>query len=334
MKQRVTISDIAAAASVSKQTVSRALNSKGEIKADTRDRILKIADDMGYRPNRLARAMSTNRTMMIGMVIPDITNPFFPEVARGVHDVAFEKHYNVLLCNTDDESRQEMDTLELLASQGVDGIINFSHKADEEELLAFAESYRPIILVNREITHPHIDTLIVNNYHGTALAIECFVAKGHKTIGMLTNERLSLSLTTRVQGYFETLDKHKLENNHRLIETGDANLSGGYDAAKRLIARRPDITAIFAYNDVMGLGAIRACLDAGKRVPDDIAIIGFDDIQLAAMNNPSLSSVHVDKYALGREAFGRLHKRIVDPNCDLPPPSVNMSLVLRESTKP
>lgn len=197
MRQRVTIGDVATAAGVSKQTVSRAINDKGEISADTKARIMQVVRDLGYRPNRLARAMNTQRTFMVGLVVPDITNPFFPEVARGVQDAALECEYNVLLCNTDSNPETEIRTLELLSSQGADGIINFGGIASDKSLIETANVCPPIVSVNRSIEHPSVLPLMINNTLGAQLAIDHFVKQGHTNIAMISNQDFSNSEVRR-----------------------------------------------------------------------------------------------------------------------------------------
>ena len=180
MKARVTIDDVARVAGVSKQPVSRAINDKPEISVETKQRILTIANEMGYRPSRLARAMNTQRTHLIGLVVPDIMNPFFPEVARGMQDAAFEQDYNVLLANSDDDPEIEIKTLETLAAQNVDGIVISSHQASDEALTKFCETYRPVVVINRFFEHPNVTQLIVDNELGATLAVDHFVNLGRK----------------------------------------------------------------------------------------------------------------------------------------------------------
>lgn len=332
MKVRATINDVARAAGVSKQTVSRAINDKPEISQTTKERILKIANEMGYRPSRLARAMNTQRTHLIGLVVPDIMNPFFPEVARGMQDAAFEHDYNVLLANSDDDPEIEIKTLETLAAQNVDGIVINSHQASGEALHQFCETFRPLVVINRFFEHPNVTQLIVDNELGARLAVDHFVKLGRVNITMLTNNNFNNNDVRRVRGYKSAVSKHGLTPD---IVRNAATLQGGYDAMTKVLAETPAVNAIFAYNDLMGLGAIRACRDYGKRVPEDIAIIGFDDIQMASMHTPSLSTIHVDKYNLGRVAFQHIYALINeqgDTPTDTPTEEVGVKLILREST--
>jgi len=334
MKQKVTIDDVARAAGVSKQTVSRAINNKGEISPRTRERILALVKEMEYRPNRMAQAMNTSRSHMIGLVVPDITNPFFPEVVRAVQDAAMENGYTALICNTD--QAKEIEVLHELVTHGIDGLITFTHQATDAAVVEFADRFGPLLIINREFeksfTHPNISSLLVDNVQGACLAIEHLVELGHQKIAMITSSLFAGHETRRERGYLKTIKKAGLEVDRELIISQDATLAGGYEATKQLLANRPDITAIFGYNDLIALGAIRACRDLNLSVPNDISVIGFDDIQLSSMVTPALSSIRVDKYRMGQLAFDRVYSLIQDPNGSRDRIEMQSILVNREST--
>lgn len=331
MKKRATIEDVAQMAGVSRQTVSRAINDKGEISPATKERVLKAIEQLGYRPNRLAQGMVTQRTFTIGLILSNIANPFFPEITHGVQDAAQAKEYNVFLCNTDDNAIREMQELQSLAARGVDGIILFSHQASDADLVAFANTYRPIVVINRVIEHPNVSVMMVKNYYGGQLAADYFIDQGHTQLGMLTNDIPSGSQVRRVRGFRERIQERGLTLPDDRLITAPASLEGGRLAAHQLLDDHAETSAIFTYNDLMALGAIRACGERGLRIPDDVAIIGFDDISFAAMATPSLSSVRVDKYALGQKAMARLVAMIDAPETNFPLEEINVELILRES---
>ena len=330
VKKRVTIKDVAVEAGVSRQTVSRAINNQGEISPTTKERVLQAIEKLGYQPNRLAQGMVTQRTKTVALLVSDIANPFFPEVARGVQDCAREQGYNVFLCNTDGTATEELETMQLLASQGVDGMISFASRIRDEDVKQFAQQYHPIVIINRVIEHPHINLLLVDNALGAQQATAHLVAVGHTNIGMLTNESHSLSKTVRVQGFQDYLAQQQLPSN--MIVQDKATIDGGQAGLIRLLERWPEITAVFAYNDLMAIGALQACRILGKRVPEDIAIIGFDDIQLASVVTPSLSSVHVNKYSIGQIAMKRIFAMLAKPEKEFETMHLMPELVLREST--
>ena len=334
LKQKVTIDDVAKAAGVSKQTVSRAINNKGEISTRTREKVMAIVKKMGYRPNRMAQAMNTSRSHMIGLVVPDITNPFFPELVRAVQDAAMANGYTALICNIDET--KEVEVLYDLVAHGIDGLITFTHQASETAIAGFANKFGPLLIINREfdllIDHPNVTNLVVDNLNGAYQAVTHLIELGHEKIGMLTNTHFPSDKTRRVQGYRQAMDEKKLALSDDLIVGQEPTLAGGHEATKTLLAQRPDITAIFTYNDLMGLGAIRACRDLGLSVPNDISVIGFDDIQLSSMVTPALSSIQVDKYEMGKLAFERVFSLIQDPLQNREKIEMKTMLMNREST--
>lgn len=330
--KRITIENVAQAVGVSRQTVSRAMNDKGEISPETKERVLKAIEELGYQPNRLAQGMVTQRTKTVGLVMPDITNLFFPEVARGVQDAGRQHDYNVFLCNTDDEPEEEIRVLNSLAAQRVDGIIMIASVADEPALVRFADSYSPIVMLNRFFEHPNVDLIIVDNERGAFLAVEHLIAQGRRKIGMLANLNFSRSQIRRVRGYEEALKHYGIAVDRSLIIGETPTLQGGYNALQQLMAIHPGVTAVFTYNDLMGLGAMRAARDLGKRVPEDIAVIGFDNIGMASMATPSLSSIHVDKYAIGQKAMNRILDILDKPDDSFATIEVGVELIQRESS--
>lgn len=331
--KRATIEDVARAAGVSRQTVSRAINNKGEISPATRSRVLAAVEAMSYRPNRLAQGMVTQRTQTIGLVVGDITNPFFPEVARGVQDFAKQHEYSVVVGNTDENAAGEIQILHSFAAHLVDGIVLFAYNLNESELRQFANQFHPIVLVNRQFQHPNISSLMVRNEEAARQVANFLVEQGHTAIGMIAHKSTRVTEFRRVAGFQQGLLAHGLSGAANQLVLNASTLEGGYQAAQELLTRWPTITAIFAYNDVMALGAVRACRDLGRRVPEDCSIIGFDDISLAAMTTPALSTVAVDKYAIGYLAAERLFAMLDKPQQQFEPIYLDTSLVIRESTR-
>jgi LacI family transcriptional regulator len=331
-RSRVTLRDVATLAGVSHQTVSRVINNSERVNPKTRERVEAAIHELGYRPNRLAQSLVTQKTRTVGLVVADITNPFFFEVARGVQDAALKKGYNVFVCNTDDNPQGEKDILELLASQEVDGIIMSTSSSSDEELSAFANNYKPFVLINREIEHPKASIVNVDIYKGAQLAIEHLLSRGHTCIGMLSHEGHLPDEMRRVCGYRETLQNHGIEPQKEWLVQVPPNLMGGYQATQRLLTQRPEISAIFTYNDLMAIGALRGCYDMGLDVPGDCAVIGFDNIKFAQMQRPSLSSIRYDKYTVGQKAMLRLLEIIEQPDKVYQPIRMDVELVVREST--
>ncbi len=328
----VTMRDVAQKADVSIKTVSRVVNDQGEISEATRERVLAAINELGYRPSRIARAMVTQRTRTVGFIIPDITNPFFSEVARGIQDAAQANGYNVFMCNTEEDASEHLQILYSLADQGVDGLIIFSSVVSDDDLNHFADSFRPIVAINRLTNHPSISQIIVDNYKGARLAVDHLAAQGHTAIGMLSGPRgISLGRIRRIEGFYDGLRAHGLPVRDDYLVKVSPGMSYGREGVQQLLTEHPEITALFCYNDLLALGAIRACRDLGRRVPEDCAIVGFDDIQLAAMVVPALTTIHYDKYALGQTAMNRLLDMLNDSNETFPQIDVDTKLVVRES---
>lgn len=331
--QRVTLDDIAQAAGVSKQTVSRALNNKGEIDPDTKERILKLAAELRYRPNQLARAFHTQQTKLIGFLVPDIANPFFAEVARGVQDAAIALDYHVILCNTDENPQTEIELMEHLASQGIDGLISFTTRAPLTQILHFADSFKPIVTINRRLPHPNIYPVVSKNRHGAQQAVEQFIHEQRAAPAMLAPFPLGDRESARARGFVETLAAHGHIVEPSRLSRGLPTLAGGYQAARNLFAAHPETDAIFTYNDLMALGAIRACHELHRRIPQDVSIIGFDDIQLAAISYPALSTIRIDKHAMGQKAFERVLQVIEQPDAQFSEIALDVEFIARESTR-
>ena len=326
-----TMRDVARKAGVSIKTVSRVVNDQGEISNETRQRILGVINDLGYRPNLIARGLVTQRTRTIGLVVGDITNPFFPEVARGVQDVARTRDYNVFLCNSDENQQEELRALYSLAGQGVDGIIIFPCYQTGDNLNTFADQYRPIVAINHLCQHPNIGMVLTENEQGARLAVEHLVRKGHRQIGMLAGLEISSQRGRRVRGFLEALAAHGLPVIGPRVLARLPTLESGYEGALRLLTQDLQITAIVAYNDLIALGAVRACQTLGRRVPDDCAIVGFDDIQLASLVMPPLTTIRIDKYRLGQQAMTRVLEMLDQPEEIFPPLRLDVELIVRAS---
>ena len=332
-RKQITIEDVAAQADVSRQTVSRVLTGRDQVADETRARVLAVVDELGYRPNKVAQGLVTRHTYAVGLAVGDITNPFFPEVARGVLDAAQAKGYNVFLCNTDGNPQQELYILQSLATHAVDGIILYPSYESDDNLKVFVEQYRPLVVINHLFEHPGVSQVMMDSYQGARLAVDYLVSKGHVAIGMLAGVlNPSSDRVRRIRGFREALAAHGLPAlNGRIAPSRGPTLECGYEAARQLLSQYPRVTAIFAYNDLLALGAIRACKDLGRRVPADCAIVGFDDIQWAATATPSLTTVRVHKYDLGQQAMNRLLAMLDDPEATFPPLYLDVELVIRES---
>ena len=305
MKKRPTIADVARAAGVSLMTVSRVVNDKPGVGEETRQRIRDLVEEMGYRPNEIARGLVTRQTLSIGLVVPDIAYPFFAQIARGAEDAAFETGYSVFLLNTAENIEREISALDSLHQKEIDGVILCSSRLPSDELVVAVERFPAVALINREIVAPpaNVATLNVNDSLGARLAIQHFVAGGRARIALAAGPAASTSAQRRIDGYRAGLRSAHLDFDPEMLEFCTPYMEGGYAATELILARRPRVDAIFAFNDLVAIGAIQACQDSGRRVPDDIAVIGVDDTPLAAMIRPRLTTLHTDLTSLGRQAM-------------------------------
>ena len=330
----VTMRDVAQQAGVSIKTVSRVVNDQGEISEATRERVLAVIQELGYRPSKVARALVTQKTHTIALVVGDITyNPFFPEVARGVLDAAQTQGYNVFLCNVDEDRDRELEILHSLADHAVDGIIIYPTLDSQDNLRIFANYYHPLVSINKCIEHPGVGSVMLQTCKGAKLAVDYLVSKGYSKIGMIVGVS-PLDLVKRVQGFREAMSMHKLEiAEGMIVQAANPTYEAGHEAMQKMLREQAELEAVFAYNDLLAMGAIQACREAGLRVPDDIAIVGFDDIEWAAKTTPPLTTVRVDKYYLGQVATQQLFAMFDNGEGAPPPPPayVDVELIVRES---
>jgi LacI family transcriptional regulator len=296
--------EIAKLAGVSLGTVSHVLNNTAKVREPKRTRVLEAVQAAGYQPSQLARGLRRDTTNMIGMIIPDITNPFFPAVVRGAEDVAFSNGYRLILCNTDNDHSKEIIHLNELRTYLPAGLIvipsNFS------DLTAQAESYRRagtgVVCVDRLPKNWSGDSVTANNEAGAYNATRHLIQLGHTRLGTITGPLHLTNAKERLGGFRRALKQAKLQLSPEYIQETTFDKQGGH--AKTLILLRliPRPTAIFASNDMIALGALLAVREAGLRCPEDISIMGFDDMDLCETTNPSLSSVSQSGYQLGTTA--------------------------------
>jgi LacI family transcriptional regulator len=328
----VTMREVAQEADVSIKTVSRVVNQQGEISDQTRTRVLAAIDRLGYRPSKVARALVTRRTDTIGLICGDIANPYLAEVARGVLDTAQGKQIEVFLCNTDGNPEAERRAFQSLLDHNVDGAIAFPLYANYDWIKSIAHPDHPLVLINCEIPpQPGLGIVNTELRKGAKLAVDYLVQKGHRCIGMLAGNVAPKEKIHRVQGYREGLEQHGLGYRDDLVLTGDPVIEFGLAGGWRLLTEHPEVTAIFCYNDLIAMGVIQACKDLGKQVPEDCAVVGYDNNKFSALTNPALTTIHVNKYEIGRQASKRILEILNYPGSVYPPTQLDVELIVRES---
>jgi DNA-binding LacI/PurR family transcriptional regulator len=306
-----TIKDVAARAEVSVATVSHVINNTRFVTPELRDRVLAVMQEMDYEPNLVARGLRSNRTNLVALVIPDISNPYFPELARGVQDVANQNGYVTILGNTDRDIVQEQRLLHILSRQRVEGIIINPAGVTAEDLLPIQSSGVPIVIFGHQIAHPSFDSVMIDDRLAARDLVAHLIERGHRRIAHLGSPRPN-SGRLRYEGYVQALEEHGLPLDVNQVTEGPWTQKGGHAAMQTLLQRRPLPTAVFAANDLMAIGAMLAIQEAGLRIPGDIAVAGFDNIDQAACVTPSLTTVHQPKYDTGKKLaeilFCRLRK--------------------------
>jgi LacI family transcriptional regulator len=303
MTRRTTMSDVAREAGVSLMTVSRVLNEKGEVSAETRQRVLAVMARLDYRPSGVARSLATQRTSTIGLVVPDNANPFFSEVARGVEHAAYAHGYNVFLCNTDEDLDRERAVLHSLEEKRVDGLVLCSSRLEDDELRSMIARHPAMVLVNRRLEGEGVSAVLVDDELGGRLATEHLLRTGRRRIGFLTGPTASRSGRQRVNGYLAAFAAAGVPYGSAWVRPCAPTVEGGRQASRELLAAHPGLTALLCYNDLVAVGALQACAELHCAVPGQLAIVGFDDIPLAALVTPPLTTCRAPRYELGCEAM-------------------------------
>jgi LacI family transcriptional regulator len=303
MARRVTMSDVAREAGVSLMTVSRVVNNKGDVSTATRQHVLATVERLGYRPSSIARGLATKRTRTLGLVIPDIANPFFSDVARGSEHEAHAEGYNVFLCNTEEDPQREESLLHSLEEQRVDGVVLCSSRLDQDRLLEALQRHPAVVLVNLWLDADNVGTVLLDDQSGGRIATEHLLNSGHRAVGFLAGPPMSQSGQNRAGGYRAALADAHLSNHSAWTRPCAPMVEGGRKVALDLLRAQPELTALFCYNDLVAVGALQACTELGRRVPEDLAIVGFDDIPLAALVTPPLTTCRVPRYELGVNAM-------------------------------
>jgi LacI family transcriptional regulator len=298
-----TIRDVARRAGVSISTVSYVLTGERHIGPDTRQRVLEAVNALGYRGNFVARSLKTGRTMVLALIIPDILNPFFTLVARGAEDAAREWGYSLVLCNTTVDPDREEEYLQLAQSRRVDGLI-YMPGSDRfhPELHQLVRQRFPVVVVDEQVPDVDAASIFVDNRGGGRLAGRHLGELGHRRVGIIGGPPGLSTVPARIQGVLDGLAEHGVEVPPQHIVYGDYQLESGREAMRALWRTDGPLTAIFAANDLMAIGAMQEARDWGLSVPQDISIVGFDDIPLAAMISPALTTVEQPAVIMGHAA--------------------------------
>ncbi|MCC6803328.1 MAG: LacI family DNA-binding transcriptional regulator [Anaerolineae bacterium] len=310
MTGKVTIKDIAKRAEVSVATVSYVLNETRYVSPELRSRVIEAIGALGYTPNLVARSLRQNRTKTIGLIVPDASNPFYAEIAKGVEDAGFHAGYSVILCNSNAMPGRELAYLEALQSKRVDGIIFIATTAEVRHIRPLVEGGIPAVLFYRDCSDMDVDRFFIDNEQVGSLAGMHLVELGHRQIACIQPASVMTPSQQRVVGFQRVLQQHGLVCDPRLMPRGDNLISSGWQLTNEMLDSGISFTAIFACNDAMALGCIRALHDRHVRVPECVSVVGVDDITLASIIEPKLTTVAQPKYDAGQQAVAMLIDRI------------------------
>lgn len=307
----VTITDVAAKAGVSKTTVSHYLNGRYEAMGkDTRDMITQVIEELGYRPNALARSLKQKKTHTIGAIVANILNPFSTSIIRGVEDYCNQHGFSLILCNADEDPQKEREYLTVLADKQVDGLI-INTTGRNNEIIKTLNQQMPVVLIDRKVPELNVDTVAVDSRKGVSLIVSHLTALGHRDIALFTMPYGKVSpRAERVEGFRQALSDRGLPIRNDWIIEADAQKQAVLPVLTALLERSERPTALVGANNLMTMALIKALKKLGKRLPDDIAVIGFDDWEWAELIDPPITVVSQPTYRMGEEAASILIRRI------------------------
>lgn len=331
--KKASIEDVAEVANVSIATVSRVLNKSNKVRQETARRVLKAANELNYRPNHVARRMrvKSSDSLVIGLIITDVGNPFFSELSRGVEDVAYQHKHALMICNTDEEAEKEKFYIDSMLSEKVSGLIIVPSKGNAAYIKELKEQGYPIVCVDRYPDGLNIDTVTIDNEKGAYLAVKRLTELGHRKIAIICGIKGVSTTEGRFGGYEKAMKEAGNEMSDDLIIFENYKESGGRNAMRKLLSQKNRPTAVFSTNNLMTLGCLEEMYEQNIRIPEDIAIIGFDDMPWSVALNPPLTAVKQPGYELGLNAAELLFKRQNNLDRNTMNMVLNPELIIRKS---
>jgi LacI family transcriptional regulator len=327
-----TMKQVAERAGVSTSTVSHVINNTRVVSADVRQRVLAIIAEMRYIPSAVARSLKNDKTHTIGMMIPNNSNPYFAELIQGIEDAAFKVGYNIILCNAYDDPKKQAAYLRVLIEKRIDGLILVASGADDELGRLLRDQAIPIVVVDREVAGVEADFIEADHEKGGYLATQYLIALGHRDIACVSGPTDLPPSRARVGGYLRALKEAGLKFRLDYLVRSDFTSQGGFLAFQQLLALKQRPSAVFASNDLMAIGGICAASEAHVRVPDQLSVIGYDDIALASYSTPRLTTMAQPKYEMGQLITNVLIDRIMGGDLPLRRELLQTRLVVRQST--
>ncbi len=327
----ITIKDVARELGVSYSSISRALNGKEGVSKATRDKILEAAERMGYQPNDLARGLVNKISKTVGVIIPDINNPFFGEIVAGITDASSENEYNIFLCVSGWNPETEKEYFNTLLKKRVDGIILKSAGKNED----YDNIKSPLMIIERYSKFHEYNSVEVDNEMGGYLAAKHLLDCGYKNLAFILGKEDYFASHRRLKGAEKALAEHGMALNKDLVIEGSFSIEGGRQAAKQLFESGHRIDAVFGMNDLIGMGVLQYCDESNINVPDEVGVIGYDNISYAGLPQIQLTTVHQPKYELGKMLFETLLEEIQHKDSSKPTKKIilNPELKIRKTTR-
>ncbi len=331
---KLNIKDIAQRAAVSTATVSRALNGGSRVKPQTAAKIWSLVKRLGYHPSSPARALASGKSRMLGLIISDIANPFFPELVKSFQTSSINAGYEVLIANTDYRPEQMAVSVRRMIERQVDGVAIMTSEIEPHLIDELSRRRLPIVFLDVGKLRPLISNISVDYTKGIREAVQHVVALGHERIGFISGPLTLKSARTRRSAFLKCITECGIKENARIVIAGNHQVSGGYHAMTSMLSLATPATAVLSSNDLTAIGALHAVNLRGLRVPDDISLVGFDNIELSECTQPSLTTIRLSRVELGQRAFQALARNIEERSTDGVEIRVETALVVRNSTGP
>lgn len=329
-----TIGDVCKLAGVSKTTVSRVINGTGQVKKSTRDVVKMAMAQLGYRPNSLAQSLARHQTNTIGLVVSDFQNAYFSTLLKQTSATAKQVHKELMVTDGHNDAKLEYEAIQRLEDHRCDAIVLYSRKMSEAQLQTLKQQLNvPLVLINRQLKEPIFHTVTFDQAGAVQMMLNHLISYGHRKIACITGPSKRLSSLMRLSAYQTTLKNNAIPYNPNIVIHGDYEIQGGYDACQTLIRNEAPFSAIFAFNDDMALGALKALTENGISVPEHISIVGMDNIPMAQFSNPALSTVYLPIQAMTKRAVEIALSLAAGKNCPLRY-QFNGTLIQRDSVLP
>ena len=329
-----TINEVSELAKVSISTVSRVINNTVPVNEDTRKRVLSAMEKLGYHPNLFAQGLVTNRSRSITLVLTDLTGAYFGPFIKSVENTLRQAKYNLIISVENEGISEVQDAFRYLISRRSDAVILFPHCLTDDQIMELKEGAPPMVILNRYLPALATQSIMVDNQLGSQMAVEHLISKGHRNIACITGPLGNKDAEGRLEGYRATLAKHNIPCREELIVEGHFKVNDGFQAIQHLVSQGAQFSAVYACNDQMAAGAMKALTETGKKVPEDVSVVGFDDVEFACLLTPELTTIRQPSEDMGRAA-ANLAIRLIQGESDLPKQKLfSPTLIERNSVAP